>query len=105
MTILLQVVHGVDVLAMSLAIGATAWFFFIQSPILHKAMKREQFVPIQMRLTKVLFSTLLVLLVIRVIVEMSRHRAGSSSGSWSAGGFGGGFGGGSSGGGGASGSW
>jgi Domain of unknown function (DUF4149) len=66
MTTLGQITLGIDMLAMSLAIGATAWFFFIQSPILHKAMKREQFVPLQIRLSKVLFSTLLVVLVIVV---------------------------------------
>jgi len=54
------VVVAVDLLATSLIIGATIWFFFVQSPALYHAMEREQFVPIQMRLAKLLFSTLLI---------------------------------------------
>ena len=62
-TIFRDVVLMIDIFAMSLAVGATAWFFFIQSPILYKAMVREQFVPVQMRLSGALFTTLLVTLV------------------------------------------
>lgn len=52
MTILAKASLGIDILATSLVVGATAWFFFIQSPILYKAMNREQFVPVQMRLSR-----------------------------------------------------
>jgi hypothetical protein len=48
----------VDLLATSIVVGATVWFFFIQSPVLYAAMVREEFVPIQMRLSRVLFTTL-----------------------------------------------
>jgi hypothetical protein len=48
----------IDLLATSFAFGATAWFFFVQSPVLLKRLGREKFVPIQMGLTVVLFRTL-----------------------------------------------
>lgn len=54
----------VDLLAMAFVFGATVWFFFVQSPVLLKRMGREQFVPIQMRLTIVLFKTLVALLLV-----------------------------------------
>ena len=38
-------------------IGANVWFFFLQSPALISSMGRDKFVPIQMRLTKLLFRT------------------------------------------------
>lgn len=49
---------------MASVFGATTWFFFVQSPVLLKSMGRDQFVPIQMRLTVVLFKVLTALLVI-----------------------------------------
>ena len=55
---MIQAVKGADLLASSFIIGATIWFFFIQSPVLLKKLGRERFVPIQMRLTIVLFKTL-----------------------------------------------
>ncbi len=48
-----------DVLIASLAIGATVWFFFIQSPALIRSMGRDRFVPLQMRLTRLLFAVLM----------------------------------------------
>ena len=56
-----------DILTASLAIGATAWFFFVQSPALIKSMGRDRFVPIQMRLTKLLFR-MLVYVTLAVLV-------------------------------------
>jgi len=53
-------VAGIDLLVTGLAIGATVWFFFIQSPALYRTLARERFVPMQMRLAKLLFSSLLV---------------------------------------------
>lgn len=47
-----------DLLLSSFVLGATVWFFFVQSPALIKWMGRDKFVPIQMRLTKILFKTL-----------------------------------------------
>lgn len=38
-------------------IGANIWFFFVQSPALISSIGRDKFVPIQMRLTKLLFRT------------------------------------------------
>jgi len=38
-------------------IGANVWFFFLQSPSLILFMGRDKFIPIQMRLTKLLFRT------------------------------------------------
>lgn len=48
----------VDLLAVAFAIGATLWFFFIQSGALVKKMGRDRFVPIQMALTAMLFKSL-----------------------------------------------
>jgi len=53
-----RAIEAADLLASSFVIGATIWFFFIQSPVLMKELARERFVPIQMRLTIVLFRTL-----------------------------------------------
>ncbi|MCH9680472.1 MAG: DUF4149 domain-containing protein [Deltaproteobacteria bacterium] len=53
-----------DALAMAAVLGATVWFFFVQSPVLLSKMGREKFVPLQMRLTVVLFRTLTVLLLV-----------------------------------------
>ena len=46
------------------AFGATLWFFFVQSPTLLRKMGRDAFVPLQMRLTVVLFRFLSVVLLI-----------------------------------------
>ncbi len=48
-----------DLLIVSLVVGATVWFFFIQSPALIRSMGRDRFVPLQMRLTKLLFAVLM----------------------------------------------
>lgn len=56
----------VDLFASALIIGATSWFFFVQSPVLLARLGREKFVPIQMRLTVVLFKTLQVFLIVAV---------------------------------------
>ena len=60
----LQIVRVIDLFALAFVFGATAWFFFVQSPVLLKKLGREQFVPIQMRLTIVLFKTLTLLLIV-----------------------------------------
>ncbi len=65
----------VDLLAMSLVFGATAWFFFIQSPVFLRQVGREAFVPTQMRLTVVLFRTLTAALV--VMAAAAAFHAGS----------------------------
>jgi hypothetical protein len=54
----------IDLFAMSFVLGATAWFFFVQSPVLLKKLGREKFVPLQMRLTVVLFKVLTAALLI-----------------------------------------
>lgn len=59
-----QVAHFVDLLGFAFAFGATVWFFFLQSPSLVKAMGRDKFVPIQMRLTKLLFTALPLMLLV-----------------------------------------
>lgn len=56
-----------DLVVAGFLVGANAWFFFIQSPALIAIMGREKFVPLQMRLTKLLFqnlSTAALLLVV-----------------------------------------
>jgi len=54
--------RAVELFAMATVFGATVWFFFIQSPVLMKHLGREAFVPLQMRLTVVLFQSLEALL-------------------------------------------
>lgn len=66
-TIIQNIALIIDIVAMSLVLGATAWFFFIQSPVLYKLMVRERFVPVQMHLSKVLFTTLFITLAILII--------------------------------------
>lgn len=50
----------VDVLSMAFVFGATAWFFFLQAPLLLNKLGRERFVPIQMMATRLLAKALLV---------------------------------------------
>ena len=57
----------VDLFAMSLVLGASTWFFFIQSPVLYTVMDRERFVPVQMRLALVLLNTVTVSLVVMLV--------------------------------------
>jgi L-asparagine transporter-like permease len=60
----LQIAIVVDLSASAFVFGANVWFFFVQSPVLLKKLGREQFVPIQMKLTIVLFKTLVVVLLV-----------------------------------------
>jgi uncharacterized integral membrane protein len=64
-----------DILFSSFAFGATIWFFFVQSPALLKWMGKEKFIPIQMRMTKVLFKALSVAVPLAFAMSMvhSRH--------------------------------
>lgn len=59
-----QVAKHVDLLASATILGATVWFFFVQSPVMLKRSGRESFVPLQMKLTVVLFKTLQTLLLL-----------------------------------------
>ena len=58
MTPLETAARMVDLLALAFVFGSTAWFFFVQSAVLLNKLGRERFVPLQMRLTRVLFATL-----------------------------------------------
>ena len=58
---------NVDMFAMSLVLGATAWFFFVQSPVLIKSMGRERFVPMQMRLAVVFFNVATIAIAIMLV--------------------------------------
>jgi hypothetical protein len=60
---LLQFARAIDLAALAFVFGATCWFFFVQSPLLLQKLGRDRFVPIQMRLTRVLFQLLAVLLL------------------------------------------
>ncbi len=61
---LTQIARLIDLLALAFVVGATSWFFFVQSPTLLARMGREKFVPLQMRLTVVLFRALSVALFV-----------------------------------------
>lgn len=60
----IQLARTVDLLALAVVFGATSWFFFVQSPVLIERLGRAAFVPLQMRLTIVLFRTLSVALAV-----------------------------------------
>ena len=66
----LQIARVIDLLALAFILGATAWFFFIQSPTLLKMMGREKFVPVQVRLTHVLFKSLTVFLLLMLVASV-----------------------------------
>ena len=67
---LTQIARVLDIFAMAFVFGATAWFFFIQSPVLMKTMGRENFVPVQVRLTNVLFKALTVSLLLMLMASV-----------------------------------
>lgn len=57
---------AVDFAALCLVLGATSWFFFVQSPIMLRFLGRDKFVPVQMHLTKALFRMLEIALLVVV---------------------------------------
>ena len=57
-----------DLIVASFIIGANVWFFFFQSPALIGFMGRDKFVPIQMRLTKLLFRSVSVAAILLVVI-------------------------------------
>lgn len=68
-----ELARVVDLLALSFALGATLWFFFVQSPVLFKRMGRARFVPLQMSLVKVLFRTMTVAIAIMLGASVLHH--------------------------------
>ncbi len=53
-----QVAYALDLALWAFSFGGTAWFFFVQSPMLLKWMGKERFLPIQMKMASVLFKAL-----------------------------------------------
>ena len=76
---MMQIARAIDLFALAFVFGATGWFFFVQSPVLLKTLGREQFVPIQMRLTVVLFKALNVSLFVMLVASVGHSPLGSSS--------------------------
>lgn len=72
-----QIARAIDFFATAFVFGATAWFFFVQSPVLLKMQGREKFVPIQMRLTVVLFRVLTALLLVMFAASVLHSPLGS----------------------------
>lgn len=70
---LTTVARSVDVLMLAFAIGSTAWFFFVQSPVLVKRMGRDRFVPLQMSLAIVLFRSLSVTLAVMLGAALAHN--------------------------------
>ncbi|MDG2340146.1 MAG: DUF4149 domain-containing protein [Paracoccaceae bacterium] len=58
----------IDVVLASFIFGGNIWFFFLQSPTLIGFVGRDKFVPIQMRLTKLLFRAVSVVAILLVVV-------------------------------------
>lgn len=57
-----------DLILASFIIGANVWFFFLQSPALIGFLGRDKFVPIQMRLTKLLFRAVSIAAILLIVV-------------------------------------
>ena len=57
-----------DLILAGTILGTNVWFFFVQSPVLVKSMGREKFVPIQMRLAKVLVRLVAILASVLFVV-------------------------------------
>lgn len=73
------IARTIDLLALAFAFGSTAWFFFVQSPVLVKRMGRDRFLPLQMSLALVLFRSISVaLLVMAGAALASTHAPGST---------------------------
>ena len=69
-----QILPMLDLLLSASAVGATLWFFFVQSPVLIRWMGRDRFVPIQMKLTRVLFRVLTALLALLVALALVQRQ-------------------------------
>lgn len=74
-----QFTQVIDLLALAFVFGATTWFFFVQSPVLLEKLGRENFVPVQMQLTIVLFRTLSVGLLIMLVASVGHSPFGSAT--------------------------
>lgn len=72
------VLRALDLGAASFVFGATVWFFFVQSPVLLQRLGRERFVPVQMRLTVVLFKALTIAVALLSIASIAHGRGGSA---------------------------
>ena len=64
----MNVIVIIDLAVAGFLVGANVWFFFLQSPLLISIMGREKFVPIQMKLTKLLFKSLSIAAVALVVL-------------------------------------
>ena len=73
----MTVIRLVDLLAIALSLGAIVWFFFVQSPVLIKRMGSQDFVPLQMRLTWLLFRYLVVVALVLVAAAVAPLATGS----------------------------
>lgn len=58
-----------DLLLMSFVLGATAWFFFIQSPALIRLLGRPQFVALQMRMIRIYFMSIVPALYLSAVAS------------------------------------
>lgn len=73
------IARTIDLLSLAYVFGSTAWFFFVQAPVLVKRMGRDRFVPLHMTLALVLFRSLSVaLLVMAGAALASTHAPGST---------------------------
>ncbi|MDP1919052.1 MAG: DUF4149 domain-containing protein [Myxococcales bacterium] len=73
------IARTIDLLALAYVFGSTAWFFFVQAPVLVKRMGRDRFVPLQMSLALVLFRSLSVALLVMAGASLaSTHAPGST---------------------------
>lgn len=64
----MNVIVVIDLAVAGFLVGSNIWFFFLQSPLLIAIMGRNKFVPIQMKLTKLLFRSLSVAAVALVLL-------------------------------------
>lgn len=67
----LSILAALDLLAVALVVGASIWFFFVQSPALMKRLGRQEFVPLQMRLSILFFSTALAAVGVVMVAALA----------------------------------
>ncbi|MDH3456067.1 MAG: DUF4149 domain-containing protein [Gemmatimonadota bacterium] len=67
----LSILTALDLLAVAFVFGASIWFFFVQSPALMKRLGRQEFVPLQMRLSILFFSTALASVGVVMVASLA----------------------------------
>lgn len=79
---MIQILTGAESLLLAFGIGATVWFFFVQTPALLKGMGMERFLPLQIRLVRVYAPVLAV--ASALVLAAATARVGIDASLWAA---------------------